>query len=48
MINHQKNTQKKNIDESLEQIDKLTANLAGTNIYDPLKDIYDSYEFLIK
>ena len=48
MINHQKNTQKKNIDESLEQIDKLTANLAGTNIYDPLKDIYDSYELYDK
>ena len=39
---------KKNIDESLEQIDKLKTNLGGTNIYDPLKDIYDSYELYDK
>ena len=39
---------KKNIDESLEQIDKLKANLAGTDIYSPLKDIYDSYNLYDK
>ena len=39
---------KKNIDESLEQIDKLKANLAGTDIYSPLKDIFDSYKLYDK
>ena len=34
----------KNIDESLALIDTLKADLAGTDIYSPLKDIYDSYK----
>ena len=34
----------KNIDESLNLIDTLKADLAGTDIYSPLKNIYDSYK----
>jgi len=37
-----------NIDESLNLIDKLKADLCGTDIYSPLKDIYDSYELYDK
>ena len=39
---------KKNIDESLNQIDNLKANLAGTNIFSPLQYIYNSYELYDK
>ena len=35
---------KENIIESLKIINKLEADLGGTNIYSPLKDIYDSFE----
>ena len=35
---------KNNIKESLKIIDNLKADLGGTDIYDPLKDIYDSFE----
>ena len=37
-----------NINESLKIIDNLEADLGGTNIYAPLKDIYDSYEIYDK
>ena len=37
-----------NIDESLNLIGKLKADLCGTDIYSPLKDIYDSYELYDK
>ena len=33
---------KDNIEQSIKLIEKLGANLGGTNIYSPLKDIYDS------
>ena len=36
---------KDNIKESLMIIDGLRANLYGTNMYDPLKDIYNSFEY---
>ena len=32
-----------NINKSIKMIEKLTADLGGTDIYSPLKDIYDSY-----
>ena len=34
----------KNIKESIKVIEGLSADLGGTNIYKPLKDIYDSYK----
>ena len=34
----------KNISEALKTIEKLDANMGGTEIYDPLLNIYDSYE----
>ena len=37
-----------NINESLKIIDNLNADLGGTNIYSPLKGIYDSYEIYDK
>ncbi len=33
---------KNNIEQSIKLIEKLDADLGGTNIYSPLKDIYDS------
>ena len=39
---------KKNIDESINIIEKLEGNLCGTDIYKPLKDIYDSYQLYDK
>jgi len=33
-----------NINKSIKLIEELEANLGGTNIYEPLKDIYDSCE----
>ena len=39
---------KENIKESLKIIEKLNSDLGGTNIYDPLKDIYNSSEIYDK
>jgi len=39
---------KENIQESLKIIDNLKADLGGTNIFSPLKDIYDSFEIYDK
>ena len=36
---------KENIKESINIIQNLSANLGGTNIYDPLKDIFDSKDY---
>ena len=38
----------KNIEESLKTIENLEADLGGTNIFDPLKDIYNSNEIYDK
>ena len=46
------NTPKKyiqnNINKTIEMIDNLTAKLGGTDIYSPLKDIFDSYKIYDK
>ena len=39
-----KKYESKNIKESIKLIENLKADLGGTNIYSPLKDIYDSFE----
>ena len=39
---------KENIKESLKIIEKLNSDLCGTNIYEPLKDIYNSSEIYDK
>lgn len=39
---------KENIKEGLKIIEKLNSDLGGTNIYDPLKDIYNSSEIYDK
>ena len=38
----------KNIDETIATIEKLKADLGGTDIYKPLKHIYDSYDIYDK
>ena len=38
----------KNIEESLKAIENLEADLGGTNLFDPLKDIYNSNEIYDK
>ena len=43
-----KKYESKNIKESIKLIENLKADLGGTNIYSPLKDIYDSYEIYDK
>ena len=37
-----KEYKQENISKSIETVEKLTANLGGTDIYSPLKDIYES------
>ena len=39
-----KKYESKNIKESIKLIENLKADLGGTNIYSPLKEIYDSFE----
>ena len=39
---------KNNIEQSIKLIEKLDADLGGTNIYSPLKDIYDSFKIYDK
>ena len=39
-----KKYESKNIKENIKLIENLKADLGGTNIYSPLKDIYDSFE----
>jgi len=39
---------KQNIYETLEKINSLKANLGGTNIFQPLKDIFESYKIYEK
>ena len=39
---------KENIDTALKKIEKLKADLGGTDIYEPLKNIFDSYKIYEK